>query len=119
MGERSAKDTKRTAENTLSEMTGSFPLARSLFRSNLVRTTGQDSHRSIGGQALLIVSGDGEILEVLQAPETADGEAPSSLIGAQVDDVWPGEPEGRIAKNAKRAIRRRIVDGARRREGVA
>lgn len=85
---------------------------RSLFGKELSRKVEPESFRTPGGQAVVVVSADGSIVEVLQAPEIADGAAPSSLIGAPVDELWPGEPAGRLAAMVKRAIRSRQVQSS-------
>ena len=87
------------------------PLASgSLFAKEISRSSA--SHRPLDGQAVLVVSGDGKIIEVLQAPHMADGAAPSALVDSPIDEVWLGEPADRLVRNVKRAIRSRHVQSS-------
>ena len=83
-----------------------------LFGNELSRESNVEEFRSLGGQAVLVVAGDGSIVEVFQAPEIADGAAPSALIGSDVDELWPGDVPNRLRTSVKRAIRSRQVQSA-------
>ena len=111
MGEAS---TQNEAEIGQDEIDGDDDLSRSplssgsLFANEVSRS--QASHRPLDGQAVLVVARDGTVSEVLQAPEAvADGLV---LEGKCIDDVWPGEPTGRLARIVDRAIRSRSVQSS-------
>ncbi len=112
MSRRSANTRKEAETDTSGATTDSRTAEGNLFGSRLVRSSPEDAHRSVGGQALIVTSGDGTIIEVLQSPEIANGDAPSSLIGGNIDEVWPGEPAGRLTGNVKRAIRSRRIESS-------
>lgn len=66
---------------------------------------------SHGDQAVLVVSGQGHICEVLQAPdEPALRDAMS--VGAEIDALWPGDQEQRLRLKIRRALRSRRVQSA-------
>lgn len=83
-----------------------------LFDSELSRRSRSEEFCSLGGQAVLVVSADGDIVEVLQAPNIADGAAPAALIGGDIDDLWPGDDPARLKNSLRRALRSRHVESA-------
>lgn len=83
-----------------------------LFGNELSRESNIEEFRSLGGQAVLVVAGDGKIVEVFQAPEIADGAAPSALIGSDIDELWPGDVPDRLKTSVRRAVRSRQVQSA-------
>jgi diguanylate cyclase (GGDEF)-like protein len=108
MSKRSAGQRNGNLKNTSKESTDSHPKAKKLFGAEIIRAAETES-RTFAGYSVLITSRDGTIVEVLQAPEIPDGAAPSALIGSPVDELWPGEPAGRLALLVSRAIRSRQV----------
>jgi EAL domain-containing protein (putative c-di-GMP-specific phosphodiesterase class I)/GGDEF domain-containing protein len=70
---------------------------------------GELSADASAGHAVIVVSAEGKIEHVLQAP-TISGQPAPQLVGRPIDDVWPGEPAGRLASYARRAIRSREVE---------
>lgn len=80
-----------------------------LFGPELSRDPGAEDFRSPGGQAVLVVAGNGAIAEVLQAPDSTDGAPPSALTGSDIDDLWPGDGPDRLKISVRRAIRSRQV----------
>lgn len=83
-----------------------------LFGNELNRRSQSEEFCSLGGQAVLVVSADGEIVEVLQAPSIAGGAAPAALIGGGIDELWPGDDPARLKNSMKRALRSRRVESA-------
>ena len=73
------------------------------------RPAGGLSSEASAGHAVLVASAKGVIEHVLQAP-TISGQPAEQLVGRRVDDLWPGQPDGRLASYAKRAIRSREVE---------
>ncbi len=112
MSKRSANSRQDTAEDPVSEATGTHANAPSLFASEFARGVHQENGHTVGSQAALIVDGDGAIVDVLQAPEFVDSAERPTLVGRRIDDLWLGEPSNRLAKEVKRAIRSRLVESA-------
>ncbi|MEM7500497.1 MAG: bifunctional diguanylate cyclase/phosphodiesterase [Pseudomonadota bacterium] len=66
---------------------------------------------SHGDQAVLVVSGQGTLCEVLQAPEDA-ARGESLVVGADLDALWPGDQPQRLRNKVRRAVRSRRVQSA-------
>ncbi len=66
---------------------------------------------SQGDQTVLVVSGQGEICEVLQAPEETT-RSDACVAGADIDTLWPGDQEQRLRNKIRRALRSRRVQSA-------
>ncbi len=111
MSKRSANSRQDTADDPRSESVDSTANAQSLFASEFVRGADQEVGHGVGSQAVLVVNGDAEIVDVLQAPDFVDGPA-SALVGRSIDDLWLGEPTDRLVQNVRRAIRGRQVESA-------
>lgn len=110
MSKRSANSKQDATDDPGSESTGSQASGQGLFASEFVRGANHEYSPSVGSQAVLVVDGNGAIVEVLQAPDFGDGAAPSALIGRSIDELWAGEPADRLAKEVRRAIRSRQVE---------
>lgn len=111
MGKRSANRNNDTPQDSSLESQSTLPDESGLFETEITRAT-ECTNRSFGGQAVLVVSGDGLITEVRQAPDVPDNSAPSALIDCPIDELWPGEPTGRLAAQVARALRSRQVESA-------
>ncbi len=64
----------------------------------------------VAGQVVLVSSGKGSILKMLQAPTGFDEARIEALIGTAIDELWPGDDADQLARHAKRAIRSRQVE---------
>lgn len=79
-----------------------------LFRTDYSRG-GEAGCNTFAAYSVLIVSGDGSVVEVLQAPDSPANATPTELLARNVDEIWPGEPRGRLVTQVKRTIRSRQV----------
>lgn len=111
MGRRSTTHRNDTPQVTSSESTGSGRGARTLFGSKIARGAGADSEPP-SAHSVLIVSGDGRVVDVVQAPDGYGDDANSTLVGTSIDDLWTGEPAGRLATQVQRTVRSRQVASA-------
>lgn len=112
MSNRQADSSNEITDDPVEDTSVSRVGKQSLFEGVRIGGGEQEEPCTTGGQAVLVVSGDGVIEEVLQAPDIADNAAPSSLIDSPIDELWPGDPNGRLALHVKRAIRSRRVESA-------
>ena len=112
MAKRSAGSSDAQLDDSYHESPDPSPSELRLFGPELSRDPDVEDYRSLGGQAVLVVSGKGAIAEVLQAPDIADGAAPSALIGSDIDELWPGDTPDRLKTSVKRAIRSRQVQSS-------
>lgn len=111
MNKRSGKGRNESLDDASKAVTGAQPNEPNLFASEIGRNENSGS-RTFAGFSVLIVSSDGTVVEVLQPPEMPDGGTPVALIDRPVDDLWIGEPAGRLAIHVKRAVRSRQVSSA-------
>ncbi|MEO1201385.1 MAG: EAL domain-containing protein [Pseudomonadota bacterium] len=65
---------------------------------------------AVVGQVVLVASGNGAIVHVLQAPAGYDEAAVQALVGTSIDELWPSDDAGQLARHAKRSIRSRQVE---------
>ena len=113
MSRRWANTSKETADCEPADvLNGTQPKEPGLFRAGLSRDSEASANSGLAGQAVLVVTGDGRIAEVLQAPDLSSDLAPSALIDTAIDELWPGDPADRIALHVRRAIRSRTVQSA-------
>ena len=113
MGERSANTGMEAADVELADtQNDARPAETGLFDAGLSRAADSEANSHRGGQAVLVVSGDSRIAEVLQAPDLDREIAPSALIDSHIDELWPGSPSDRLATHVRRAIRSRHVQSA-------
>lgn len=111
MSKRSADSRKESAHDPTDE-SGEHVNVPSLFESAIFRAPESGTTQAAGGQAVLVVSADATIAEVIQAPESFAGETLSTLVGTDIDTIWAGDPAGRLATHVKRAVRSRQVQSA-------
>jgi diguanylate cyclase (GGDEF)-like protein len=112
MAKRSAGRSDAQSSDSADELLDPGSSKLRLFGPELSRDPNAEEFRSLGGQAVLVVTGNGTIAEVLQAPDIADGAAPSALIDTDIDELWPGDTPGRLKASVKRAIRSRQVQSS-------
>ncbi|MDH4048942.1 MAG: EAL domain-containing protein [Gammaproteobacteria bacterium] len=108
MSKRSADHWNEDPKGITRESTGSPSRDRNLFGADVVRSADSEC-RSFTGHSVLMVSGDGLVVEVLQAPDHCDDTVSEALIGIPVDELWPGDVAERLLIQVRRAIRTRQV----------
>ena len=83
-----------------------------LLASKYTRRSEQAGSPANQIHAVVVATSDGLITDVLQARDTDANSGTKPSAGNAVDDVWPGEPAGRLSAGIQRAIRSRQVESA-------
>ena len=100
----------RTEHDARSSTSTSSPADESASAARPLQVRSESS-TSTDGQVVVVASGAGSILHVLQPPAALGDTGAEALVGSSIDELWEAEPLGQLARHAKRSIRTRQVEG--------